>query len=70
MWALTKRLQLHGVVQGTSLERDTPSPNRPSPEGMMSVSPSTVQDEGMYTCNLTVSDGNRNQHIIDASGEV
>ena len=29
----------------------------------LTISPLTVQDEGVYTCNMTVSGGSRNQSI-------
>ena len=36
----------------------------------LTISPLTVQDEGMYTCTVTVSGESRSQCIIDASDEV
>ena len=36
----------------------------------LTISPLTVQDEGMYTCTVTVSGESSNQCIIDASDEV
>ena len=36
----------------------------------LTISPLTLQDNGMYACTVTVSDGSRNLCIIDASAEV
>ena len=35
----------------------------------LTISPLTAQDEGVYTCIVTVSGESRNQCIIDASDE-